>query len=135
MTDHTTSPTNQQLDEIAARHEAATEGPWEAVDATDSCTTLIRARSRAVGRVSSVADAEFVAHAPADVDFLLAEVRRLRTRTLTEGEYDAAWHAVEGTAGAEGADPGTVLHAVLARLGIALPAPDGPAVVSAEATR
>lgn len=49
---------------------------------------------------------------------LLAEVRRLRARTLTEGEYNAAWHAVEGAAGEEGADPGTVLHAVLDRLGI-----------------
>lgn len=39
-------------------------------------------------------------------------------RTLTEGEYNAAWHAVEGAAGEEGADPGTVLHAVLNRLGI-----------------
>lgn len=39
-------------------------------------------------------------------------------RTLTPNEYDAAWHAVEGAAGEEGADPGTVLHAVLNRLGI-----------------
>lgn len=39
-------------------------------------------------------------------------------RTLTPNEYDAAWHAVEGAAGDEGADPGTVLHAVLNRLGI-----------------
>jgi hypothetical protein len=39
-------------------------------------------------------------------------------RTLTPNEYSAAWHAVEGSAGDEGADPGTVLHAVLDRLGI-----------------
>lgn len=39
-------------------------------------------------------------------------------RTLTPNEYDSAWHAVEGSAGEEGADPGTVLHAVLDRLGI-----------------
>lgn len=43
------------------------------------------------------------------------------TRTLTQSEYSAAWHAVEGAAGEEGADPGTVLHAVLDRLGIACP--------------
>lgn len=43
------------------------------------------------------------------------------TRTLTESEYNRAWHAVEGAAGEEGADPGTVLHAVLDRLGISLP--------------
>ncbi|MFF7837594.1 hypothetical protein ACFZC6_01970 [Streptomyces ossamyceticus] len=69
------------------------------------------------------ADAEFIAHAPADVRALLDENRRLRTqrRTLTDSEYNAAWHAVEGAAGEEGADPGTVLHAVLDRLGIDLP--------------
>lgn len=39
-------------------------------------------------------------------------------RTLTPNEYSAAWRAVEGSAGDEGADPGTVLHAVLDRLGI-----------------
>jgi hypothetical protein len=44
-------------------------------------------------------------------------------RVLTLGEYDAAWHAVEGSAGEEGADPGTVLHAVLDRLGIDVPGP------------
>lgn len=47
-----------------------------------------------------------------------AEVDRLRARQLTASEYNAAWHAVEGAAGQEGADPGTVLHAVLDRLGI-----------------
>lgn len=40
-------------------------------------------------------------------------------RALTASEYNTAWHAVEGAAGEEGADPGTVLHAVLDRLGIA----------------
>lgn len=40
-------------------------------------------------------------------------------RALTFSEYNSAWHAVEGAAGEEGADPGTVLHAVLDRLGIA----------------
>lgn len=44
-------------------------------------------------------------------------------RVLTLGEYDAAWHAVEGSAGEEGADPGTVLRAVLDRLGIGTPGP------------
>jgi hypothetical protein len=81
------------------------------------------------------ADAAFIAHAPEDVRVLLAEVRRLRARTLTESEYNSAWHAVEGAAGEEGADPGTVLHAVLDRLGIALPGAEEqqPAVEPAEA--
>lgn len=39
-------------------------------------------------------------------------------RRLTEGEHDAAWHAIEGAAGEDGADPGTVLAAVLRALGI-----------------
>ncbi|MBK3546466.1 hypothetical protein [Streptomyces sp. MBT60] len=44
-------------------------------------------------------------------------------RRLTPNEYDRAWHAVEGSAGEEGADPGTVLHAVLRALRIDAPTP------------
>ncbi|MGV9352337.1 hypothetical protein [Streptomyces misionensis] len=58
----------------------------------------------------------------ADVPAMAAEIRRLRARTLTESEHNAAWHAIEGTAGEEGADPGTVLNAVLRALGINPPA-------------
>lgn len=43
-------------------------------------------------------------------------------RVLTPAEHDAAWHAIEGAAGEEGADPGTVLAAVLRALNIAAPA-------------
>lgn len=43
-------------------------------------------------------------------------------RVLTLLEHDAAWHAIEGAAGEEGADPGTVLAAVLHALGIDPPA-------------
>lgn len=39
-------------------------------------------------------------------------------RRLTELEHTAAWHAIEGTAGEEGADPDTVLNAVLRALDI-----------------
>lgn len=39
-------------------------------------------------------------------------------RRLTENEHSAAWHAIEGTAAEEGADPGTVLNAVLRALNI-----------------
>lgn len=42
-------------------------------------------------------------------------------RLLTSSEYDRAWHTVEGAAGEEGADPGTVLHAVLDALRIDAP--------------
>ncbi|MEU5496125.1 hypothetical protein [Streptomyces griseofuscus] len=43
-------------------------------------------------------------------------------RTLTEAEHNRAWHAIEGAAGEESADPGTVLNAVLRALGINPPA-------------
>lgn len=42
-------------------------------------------------------------------------------RVLTSLEHHAAWHAVEGAAGEEGADPGTILNAVLRALRIAAP--------------
>jgi len=43
-------------------------------------------------------------------------------RRLTELEHTAAWHAIEGTAVEDGADPGTVLSAVLRALNIDPPA-------------
>lgn len=42
-------------------------------------------------------------------------------RVLTPLEHHAAWHAIEGAAGEEGADPGTILNAVLRALNIASP--------------
>jgi hypothetical protein len=39
-------------------------------------------------------------------------------RRLTPAEHDRAWHAIEGSAGEDGADPGTVLNAVLHALRI-----------------
>ncbi|MFJ3173770.1 hypothetical protein ACIPJK_23725 [Streptomyces roseus] len=45
-------------------------------------------------------------------------------RRLTELEHTAAWHAIEGAAGEEGADPGTVLAAVLRALNIDPPEVD-----------
>jgi hypothetical protein len=103
-----TAITDQQLDEIDAR--AATL--YEYVEMPDEGDIL----------------------AGTDVPALLAEIRRLRARTLTESEYNSAWHAVEGAAGEEGADPGTVLHAVLNRLGITVPGTgEQPAVAVSEA--
>jgi hypothetical protein len=40
---------------------------------------------------------------------------------LTSTQYSAAWHAVEGTAGRDDADPGLVVNAVLDVLGISAP--------------
>jgi hypothetical protein len=42
-------------------------------------------------------------------------------RVLTPNEHDRAWHAIEGAAGDPGADPGTVLNAVLRALRIDAP--------------
>lgn len=39
-------------------------------------------------------------------------------RRLTPNEYSSAWHAIEGAAGEPGADPATVLAAVLRALAI-----------------
>ena len=75
-----------------------------------------------------------------ELDAAQAEAAALRTvlarpdgerRTLTESELNRAWHAIEGAAGEEGADPGTVLNAVLRALDLNPPAPaPAPAVQS-----
>lgn len=39
-------------------------------------------------------------------------------RVLTDDEYTRAWHAIEGEAGRDGSDPGTILNTVLAALHI-----------------
>jgi hypothetical protein len=84
----TSSPlTEQQLDDIDARQQAATEGPW----CTDSWeiyqgTEYLPGISQWIGETcrgtsspeQDRADAEFVAHARTDVPALLAEIRRLR---------------------------------------------------------
>ncbi|MFF1444150.1 hypothetical protein [Streptomyces sp. NPDC058295] len=64
----------------------------------------------------------------------MPEPTPLTTRPLTEGEYNAAWHAAEGAAGEEGADPGTILHAVLNRLGIAWPGAEAQPAVEEQCT-
>ncbi len=91
MTSHLT---DQQLDQIAARAQAATPGLWGSYRDLDGVYT-IQARPRisrhgqetdgdiatlAAGRSESesYANARFIAHAREDVPALLAEVRRLR---------------------------------------------------------
>ncbi|UPZ27699.1 hypothetical protein MUK60_07605 [Streptomyces sp. LRE541] len=103
-----TSPlTEQQLVEIEARKSAATKGPWRGTPATDAMVGEIWStgdKTRCLARVSwpanAVFDAQapveavdantaFIAHAPQDVEALLAEVRRLRA-ALAESESDVA---------------------------------------------
>jgi hypothetical protein len=124
-----TQPTSLDLDAIEARAAAATPGPWKIENDYCDCSDYGCSHppfAVAFGPFTSFentsdrhhADAEFASHARTDVPALVAEIRRLRARKLTDSEYNAAWHAVEGAAGEEGADPGTILHAVLDRLGI-----------------
>jgi hypothetical protein len=60
-------------------------------------------------------------------------------RVLTPNEHDRAWHAIEGAAGDPGADPGTVLNAVLRALRIDAPTAEDEQAASprrkADATR
>lgn len=99
--------TDAQLDEIDARHNAATPGPWGSHRDLDGVYT-IQARPRvtcagmetdgdiatlAAGRTDaeSYANARFIGHAREDVPALLAEVRRLRAQLdAVTGLCDAA---------------------------------------------
>lgn len=97
--------TDAQLDEIDARHNAATPGPWGSHRDLDGVYT-IQARPRvtcagmetdgdiatlAAGRTDaeSYANARFIGHAREDVPALLAEVRRLRDKAREYGELAA----------------------------------------------
>lgn len=72
--------TDEELDAIEARLNAATPGPWVAdpdrystpVTTMENCLICAPGHSR---------DAEFIAHAPKDIRLLLDEVRRLHKFT------------------------------------------------------
>jgi hypothetical protein len=71
------------LDAIRARAEAATVGPWEFfVDQHRDCGTVLRFGSQHIDichfSPNMEDDAEFIAHARADVPALIAEVEGLR---------------------------------------------------------
>ena len=90
--------TDAELKEIEARCDAATEGPWEvgycyglSRDARCACSVkpaggeyyytdaIVASDARdECGHPMFLVDAEFIAHARADVPALIAEVRRLR---------------------------------------------------------
>ena len=79
--------TTQQLDDIDARANAATPGPWEEhTEYGPHFYAYLRGPYlRGVGTLNfgdgedAAADREFVAHAPEDVRALLAEIRWLRS--------------------------------------------------------
>jgi hypothetical protein len=79
---------DEQIDEIEQRKNAASGGPWHAVDLRHQRGGQIRifpapGEGYIVANVLAkgdrpAEDAEFIAHAYEDVEVLLAEVKRLR---------------------------------------------------------
>jgi hypothetical protein len=79
-----------QLDEIRARVQRASRGPWRAVDVRHQKGGQIRifGSGALLANVlrsgpAPTADAEFIAQARADIEWLLAEVKRLRGMAST----------------------------------------------------
>ena len=96
--------TGEQLDQIAARADAAQPGPWARYSRSDHAS-LKSSNGEMVagtfgwewGGIEHEADADFIAHARDDVPALLAEVRRLRAaeqrvQALIEGND---WNWIE----------------------------------------
>ena len=64
------------LEEIKARHEAATPGPWEL--SRDAGIYIDRDEDYCICGIGNEPDAEFIAHSRTDIPALLAEVERLQ---------------------------------------------------------
>lgn len=81
-----TSGDTGRLDKIRARLDAATPGPWAAQDWDDpQFIRVVQQRpfpdpSPTLATCGFESDARFIAHAHADIAWLLAEVERLRER-------------------------------------------------------
>lgn len=93
--------TDIDLEPIKARLEAATDGPWEIDPTAHDWAAGVRCLpcQVSVADTASVEIAEFIAHAPEDIDALVAEVERLRgllTAEPTEAEVEAARDALSG---------------------------------------
>ena len=81
-----------RLSEIQARLNAATEGPWWTGmhDGFSYTVEGPEADSHPVAQRLINDDATFIAHAPADIAFLLSEVSRLSTVIEARGQLLAA---------------------------------------------
>lgn len=66
--------TTQQLDEIQARHQAATPGPWTV---SEDYADVLDAEGHHLASFWGQPVGEFIAHAREDVPALIAEIRRL----------------------------------------------------------
>lgn len=74
--------TEEELQEIEARANAATEGPWDACLSSGVCRAPPgEDHHSSIGHIRTKQDQEFIAHARTDVPKLVAEVRRLRKLT------------------------------------------------------
>ncbi|MFE2973311.1 hypothetical protein [Streptomyces sp. NPDC059258] len=101
---------------------ACNGGPCPLTAAEPEPDTELRDRIAAAIRAESsrVDDLALADDAAAGVQPPTSEAQPARRR-LTPREHDRAWHAIEGSAGEPGADPGTVLAAVLHALRIDAP--------------
>lgn len=80
---------------IRERLEKATKGPWKIGAYDKSCLYIPLGTAARLCRVDGIheaaqANADFIAHAPTDIDALLAENERLRIRV---DEAERAWRA------------------------------------------
>ncbi|MFF4489469.1 hypothetical protein ACFY0F_23720 [Streptomyces sp. NPDC001544] len=116
--------------ELAAERERYTAGLRRADDHVNAMSEELKryADGKEQPVLWSVYNAMHSRAATAEGRVAELERQAATPRTITESEYSRAWHAIEGAAGEEGADPGTVLNAVLRALGI-----DAPAAVPAAA--
>lgn len=94
-----------RLDEIRARLEAATPGPWETfgfeVNGVKSRLNKVKPardnHSFTHISLSHDEDAEFIAHAPEDIAYLLAEIERLTDSLPASGAAAVAKPRKEGS--------------------------------------
>lgn len=102
-----------RIDEIRARLEKATPGPWTVVANSSGGATLVRgggdwkAHEQTHLQIVPKCDAEFIAHSRADVEYLLAEIARLQQELEHEQIRLAAC-----TAAALGNTPETVAQRI-----------------------
>ena len=91
--------TEEQLNEIETRVEAATPGPWMLIDRdidwwyVETPEGLLATCNPSGEAIIGIEDAAFVAHARTDIPRLIEEVRRLRTKVtaLDEELSEASW--------------------------------------------
>jgi len=80
---------DDELNHIQARADAATPGPWDARFDGERQGIFVAQKSVALFDIGhlrpSAPDSDFIAHAREDVPRLLAEVRRLRAELAGQG--------------------------------------------------